>query len=122
MFESVYTTLPASDLGRAKRFYSEKLGLNPERELPAGVFYLCGETRFFVYPTEGKPSGTHTQMDLRTTDIEATVAELKARGVVFEEYDMPGIKTISSVATFGKDKVAWFKDSEGNLLSIAQFD
>jgi catechol 2,3-dioxygenase-like lactoylglutathione lyase family enzyme len=122
MFESVYTTLPVSDLERAKRFYSEKLGLTPEREVSAGVFYLCGGTRFFVFPSEGKPSGTHTQMDLRTADIEAAVAELKARGVVFEEYDMPGIKTVNSVATFGNDKVAWFKDSQGNLLSIAQFD
>jgi hypothetical protein len=57
-----------------------------------------------------------------THDIEADVAALKARGVIFEEYDMPGLKTINSVATIGQSKGAWFKDSEGNLLALGQFD
>jgi catechol 2,3-dioxygenase-like lactoylglutathione lyase family enzyme len=116
-----YTTLPAADLERAKRFYTEKLGLSPESEAPEGVFYRCGtDTRFLVFPSQGVGSGQHTQMSWTVDDIEAEVADLKARGVVFEEYDMPYLKTVNSVATMGPVKAAWFKDSEGNLLALAQ--
>src|SRR6266487_3339058 len=78
--------------------------------------------RFLVFPSGGTASGTHTQMTWNTTDIEAAVAELKARGVVFEEYDTSEVKTINSVATLGQSKGAWFKDSEVNLLALGQFD
>ena len=122
----IHTTLPATDLQRAKRFYAEKLGLTPETELPDmrdGLFYRCGGgTRFLVFPSPNAASGTHTQMTWKTNDIEADVTALKARGVVFEEYDMPGLKTVNSVATIGESKGAWFKDSEGNLLALGQFD
>jgi catechol 2,3-dioxygenase-like lactoylglutathione lyase family enzyme len=117
----IHTTLPASDLARAKRFYAEKLGLTLESETPGGVFYRCGGTSLFVYPSGGKASGTHTQLGWTVDDIEAEVADLKARGVVFEEYNSPDLKTINSVATTGPIKAAWFKDSEGNLLGLAQF-
>jgi catechol 2,3-dioxygenase-like lactoylglutathione lyase family enzyme len=122
----IHTALPATDLERAKRFYAEKLGLTPETELPDirdGLFYRCGEgTRFLVFPSPNDPSGTHTQMTWRTNDIEAEVAALKARGVIFEEYDTPEVKTVNSVATIGQSKGAWFRDSEGNLLALGQFD
>ncbi len=55
-----------------------------------------------------------------TNDLEGEVAALKARGVVFEEYDLPGLKTVNSVATLAQGKGAWFKDSEGNLLAVDQ--
>jgi hypothetical protein len=61
-------------------------------------------------------------MTWNTNDIEADVAALKARGVVFVEYDLPGLKTVNSIATIGQSKGAWFKDSEGNLLALGQFD
>jgi predicted enzyme related to lactoylglutathione lyase len=118
---SVHATLPAADLERAKRFYSEKLGLTPASEEPAGLFYEVGQTRFLVFPTRGRPSGEHTQAGFSVDDIAATVSELKGRGVVFEEYDFPGFKTVDSVATTGAVSAAWFKDSEGNLLGIVQF-
>ena len=119
----IHATLPAADLERAKRFYTEKLGLSPETEAPGGIFYRCGgDTRFLVFPSGGTASGTHTQMTWNTTDIEAAVAKLKARGVVFEEYDTSEVKTINSVATLGQSKGAWFKDSEGNMLALGQFD
>jgi catechol 2,3-dioxygenase-like lactoylglutathione lyase family enzyme len=122
----IHTALPATDLERAKRFYAEKLGLTPETELPDlrdGLFYRCGEgTRFLVFPSPNATSGTHTQMTWRTNDIEAEVAALKARGVIFEEYDTPEVKTLNSVATIGQSKGAWFRDSEGNLLALGQFD
>lgn len=117
----IYPTLPAADLERAKRFYAEKLGLTPESEDPGGVFYRCGaDTRFLLFPSQGVASGQHTQMSWTVDDIEAEVADLKARGVVFEEYDTPGLKTVNSVASLGPVKAAWFKDSEGNFLALAQ--
>jgi catechol 2,3-dioxygenase-like lactoylglutathione lyase family enzyme len=119
----VHTTLPAADLERAKRFYTEKLGLSPENEAPEGIFFLCGSgTRFIVFPSGGTASGAHTQLSWAVDDIKAEVADLKARGVVFEEYDTPYLKTVESVATTGAVKAAWFKDSEGNLLGMIQFN
>jgi len=118
----IHAALPAIDLERAKRFYADKLGLTPESEGPDGLFYRCGgSTRFLVFPSGGTASGTHTQMTWNTPDIEAAVADLKPRGVVFEEYDAPEVKTVKSVATLGQSKGAWFKDSEGNLLALGQF-
>ena len=84
-----------------------------------GLLYRCGEGSLFLfYPSQGESSGTHTQAGWLTNDIEAEVADLQARWVVFEEYDTPDLKTIKSIATVGPDKVAWFKDSEGNLLVV----
>jgi predicted enzyme related to lactoylglutathione lyase len=120
--DPIYASLPAADLERAKRFYAEKLGLTPESELPGGLFYRCGkDTRFSVFTSEGEASGTHTQALWLVEDVESAVAALKARGVIFEEYDVPSLKTVNSIATIGTAKGAWFKDSEGNLLSLAQF-
>jgi catechol 2,3-dioxygenase-like lactoylglutathione lyase family enzyme len=121
--DPIYPTLPAADLERAKRFYAEKLGLTPENELSGGLFYRCGkESRFSLFTSQGEASGTHTQAIWLVEDVESEVAALKARGVVFEEYDVPELSTVNNIATVGPAKGAWFKDSEGNLLSLAQFD
>ena len=118
----ITTALPAVDLERAKRFYAEKLGLTPESEIPGGFLYRCGgDTIFTLFTSQGAASGTHTQASWIVDDVEAEVANLKARGVVFEEYDTPSLKTIKSVASTGPAKAAWFKDSEGNLLVLLQF-
>ena len=103
----IHATLPAADLERAKGFYTEKLGLSPESEASGGIFYRCGAgTRFLVFPSGGTASGTYTQMGWTVDDLEAEVADLKARGVVFEEYDTPYLKTVDSVATTGPIKAA----------------
>ena len=117
----IHATLPATDLERAKRFYTEKLGLTAESEAPEGIFFRSGDTRFLVFPSGGTASGTHTQLSWTVDDIESEVAALQARGVNFEEYDMPSLKTINGVALMGPVKIAWMRDSEGNLLSVAQF-
>jgi predicted enzyme related to lactoylglutathione lyase len=118
----IYPSLPATDLERAKGFYADKLGLTPESELEGGLFYRCGkDSRFSVFTSQGKASGTHTQAMWLVEDVESEVAALKARGVVFEEYDVSSLSTVNSIATIGTAKGAWFKDSEGNLLSLAQF-
>jgi catechol 2,3-dioxygenase-like lactoylglutathione lyase family enzyme len=124
----VATRLPARDLNRARRFYSEKLGLEPIEERPGGLRYRCGHSYFALFDSAGAPSGTHTQMGWEVADIDAVVAFLRSRGVVFEEYDLPGFKTIDGIASIEGnypskgvgERAVWFKDSEGNLLGIGQ--
>src|SRR6266511_1599940 len=95
----VHTTLPVFDLPRARVFYENTLGIPPTTELPTGIFYECGErTRFVLSQTPGKPSGAHTQLAFVVGDIVSEVMELKARGVVFEEYDSPTLRTVDSIA------------------------
>ena len=86
------------------------------------LFYRCGEnTQFLLFPSEGIANGTHTQASWIVDDVEAEVAELKARGVVFEEYNTPSFKTVQSIAITEVARGAWFKDSEGNLIGLVQF-
>jgi catechol 2,3-dioxygenase-like lactoylglutathione lyase family enzyme len=124
----VATRLPVKNLERARRFYSEKLGLEPAEERPGGLCYRCGPGYFALFESAGAASGTHTQMAWEVVDIEATVATLRARGVVFEEYDLPGLRTVNGIAEIEGnypskgvgERGAWFRDSEGNVLGIGQ--
>jgi len=114
-------TLPAQDMARARKFYEQKLGFTPDEVGPdGGVFYKTGNTGFLVFPSMGKPSGDHTQLGLDVEDVTATVNELKKSGVKFEDYDIPGLKTQDGIADMGGSKGAWFKDTEGNLISIGE--
>src|SRR5262245_53120407 len=88
----VSTRLPAQDLARARAFYAEKLGLEPVEERPGGLRYQCGSGRFSLFESAGVASGTHTQMAWEVDDIVAVVAELRRRGVVFEEVDSKMIR------------------------------
>jgi catechol 2,3-dioxygenase-like lactoylglutathione lyase family enzyme len=94
----VATRLPAKDLERARKFYSAKLGLEPVEQRPGGLLYRCSSGCFALLESTGASSGTHTQMAWEVIDIEATVAALRMRGVVFEEYDLPGLKTVNGIA------------------------
>src|SRR5687768_15226226 len=124
----VATRLPAQDLERAKAFYSEKLGLDPIEERAGGLRYVCGGCEFAIFESAGRASGDHTQMGREVEDIEATVRDLRARGVVFEEYDFPGLETVNGIADIDGnypskgtgERGAWFRDSEGNMLGIGQ--
>jgi catechol 2,3-dioxygenase-like lactoylglutathione lyase family enzyme len=124
----VATRLPAQDLDRARRWYSEKLGLDPVEERPGGLRYRCGSTYFVVFQSMGKASGESTQMAWEVDDIAAVVADLKSRGVEFEEVDSPGMHTVNGIADIdgnypskGRgERGAWFRDSEGNLFGIGQ--
>ena len=124
----VSTRLPAKDLERARKFYSEKLGLEPVEERHGGLRYQCGGSSFALFESAGSASGTHTQMAWEVDDIATIVAALRARGVVFQEYDAPGLTTINGVAEIEGnypskgvgERGAWFRDSEGNLLSLGQ--
>jgi predicted enzyme related to lactoylglutathione lyase len=114
-------TLPAQDIARARKFYEQKLGLTPDEVGPdGGLYYKTGNTGFLVFASMGKPSGDHTQLGIDVEDVTATVNELKKSGVKFEDYDFPGLKTQDGIADMGGSKGAWFKDSEGNLISIGE--
>jgi catechol 2,3-dioxygenase-like lactoylglutathione lyase family enzyme len=120
--------LPAQDLERAREFYAEKLGLEPVEERPGGLRYVCASGEFALFQSAGRASGEHTQMGWEVDDIDATVRELRARGVVFEEYDLPGLKTVDGIAYIEGnypskgtgERAAWFRDSEGNMLGIGE--
>src|SRR2546430_8341603 len=92
------TRLPAQDLERARRFYAEKLGLEPADERPGGLLYRCASGEFALFEAAGASPGTFTQMAWQVDDIQAAVAALKERGVVFENVDLPGLRTVDGIA------------------------
>jgi catechol 2,3-dioxygenase-like lactoylglutathione lyase family enzyme len=117
------TMLPASDLERAKKWYADMLGFKPKSEDPAGVEYQAGDgTEFWVYPSQFAGSNKATAIGFISKDLTAEMKELKSRGVTFEEYDLPELKTVDGVAELGspEERGAWFKDSEGNILALFQ--
>jgi catechol 2,3-dioxygenase-like lactoylglutathione lyase family enzyme len=124
----VATRLPAQDLARARAFYAEVLGLEPVEERPGGLRYVSAGGEFALFESSGRPSGEHTQMGWEVDDIEATVRALRARGVMFEEYDLPGLETVDGIADIEGnypskgtgERAAWFRDSEGNMLGMGQ--
>lgn len=117
----VASMLPASDLKRARRFYKDMLGLDPAEETEADLTYRTpGGARFGIYETDNAGTAKNTAMCWETPDIDAEMADLRGRGVVFEDYDFPGLKTENGVATMDGEKAAWFTDSEGNILCLSQ--
>jgi catechol 2,3-dioxygenase-like lactoylglutathione lyase family enzyme len=124
----VASRLPAQDLDRARAFYAEKLGMKPIEEREGGLRYVGAQGEFALFASAGAASGDHTQMGWEVDDIEATVRELRGRGVVFEDYDLPGLTTVDAIAEIegnypskGRgERGAWFRDSEGNMLGIGQ--
>ena len=117
----IYAYLPAKDVARARAFYEGKLGFRPAEETAGGVAYtFANGTGCFLYPTPNAGTNRASQAFWRVDDIEREVADLKSRGVAFEEYDSPGMKTVNGIATAGGAKAAWFKDTEGNILAIIQ--
>ncbi len=117
----MYAYIPAKDVARARRFYEHKLGFKPREEFAGGVVYEFGEnTSCFLYPTPHAGTSHASQAFWQVSDVEKEVAELKERGVEFEDYDMPGEKSPSGVLDEGATKAAWFKDTEGNIMAIIQ--
>jgi catechol 2,3-dioxygenase-like lactoylglutathione lyase family enzyme len=119
----LHPVLPASDLDRAKRWYSEKLGLEPVREDEyGGAEYETGGATFLLYQSEFAGTNKATAAGFRVDDFDSAIAELRSRGVVFEDVDFGEFgSTVDGVMTMpdGNDKAAWFKDSEGNILSLS---
>jgi predicted enzyme related to lactoylglutathione lyase len=112
--------MPAQDLDRARNFY-EGLGFKGTEEAGAIVYECADGTGFMVFMSGGSSNGTHTQLGFEVKDLNAEMADLRSKGVTFEEYDMPGMKTENGVLRDpNMGSAAWFKDSEGNLISIFQ--
>ena len=111
---------PAVDLERARRFYADRLGLTPSEENPGGLTYAMGEgTELFVYQSDYAGQAGHTIAGFTVADIVAEVEELKSRGVTFEHYDLPELTWDGDIASNPEmGRVAWFKDSEGNIFAL----
>jgi catechol 2,3-dioxygenase-like lactoylglutathione lyase family enzyme len=125
----IATRIPVRDLTRARAWYSDKLGLEPSEERPGGLRYTLANGEFALFESAGTSPGTFTQMGFEVDDLEATVAELKERGVVFEDVDVPGLETVDGIAQVEGnypskgghgELAAWFRDLDGNMLGIGQ--
>jgi catechol 2,3-dioxygenase-like lactoylglutathione lyase family enzyme len=115
----VTTILPVVDVDRARRFYEEKLGLGAgTRTGSGGVLYRTGSGSFELSPRKEPTRNPYTVMSFEVPDVVREVRELEARGVAFEDYDLPDLKTVGHVCVLGSDKAAWFKDPEGNILCV----
>ncbi|WP_225993714.1 VOC family protein [Actinomadura rudentiformis] len=125
---AVATRLPAQDLERARRFYAEKLGLEVAEERPGGLLYNLRQGSFVVFQSTGRSAGEFTQMAFSVDDLDAVVAELRDRGVEFEEFDVPGLTTVDGIVEVEgnypskgtRERGFWFRDSEGNLIGVGQ--
>lgn len=116
---TVYTTIPTADLDRAMKWYESRLGLKPAEVRGDGARYMLGGgTGFLLYPTQNAGKAPNTLMSFVSADARAEIAALQAAGVVFEDYDMPGLKTENGVAMLGGSPGGWFKDADGNILGI----
>ena len=119
----VMANIPASDIARARDFYADKLGLTPAQEMAGEVlvYRTAGGTDFQIYRTDYAGQAGHTIAQWHVTDIGSQVRDLKAKGVTFEVYDMPGVQWDHEIASMeGMGRAAWFKDSEGNTMCIDQ--
>ena len=113
--------LPQQDMDTARSFYENTLGLKITTEEDGALLFECGSgTHVLVYQSFGASDGSFTQVGWSCTDFDREVADLRSRGITFEQYDMPGLKTDENgIAAMGDDRVAWFKDPAGNLLSLS---
>ncbi len=123
------TKVPVQDLDRARAFYQYKLGLTPVEEREGGLRYLCSSGEFHLFLSTGAASGTFTQLGFEVEDIGAAIADLRSRGVVFEEFEIPGVEVDENGIVRVEDNYPskgvgergiWFRDSEGNLLGLGQ--
>jgi predicted enzyme related to lactoylglutathione lyase len=116
----VEANIPASDLKRAREFY-DNLGLTPSAEFEgvAMTYKTTGGTSFNIYETEYAGQAGHTIAQWHVDDIQAEVDDLKAKGIRFEVYDLPGVEWDGDIASIpGLGHAAWFKDSEGNIMCL----
>ncbi len=117
-----YTSIAVTDLNQATDFYQNKLGLKklPTRMAGLALFEAGKGAQIFVYARDKAPKPDQTVLAFDVEDIETTIKELKKRGVEFKDYDTDQIKTVDSIATWGKEKAAWFSDPDGNIIALNQ--
>jgi len=116
---TAHATIAVTDVERAKKFYGEILGLRVKDERSDGVTYEAGAgTWFLVYPSQFAGTSKSTSMTFEVDDLDTAVKELREAGVTFEDYDMPGLKTVDGIAEIQGVRGAWFKDPDGNILAV----
>ena len=122
MFENTIAmaVLPASDLVRARKWWKDVFGIEPMRSADDGDFYVIGGIPVMVYETQFAGTAKNTALSLMTDDLERDMTALRVHGVTFNEYDLPGIKTVDGVVDMDGERGAWFDDSEGNIIALAQ--
>ena len=116
----VMPTLAVTDLARARQFYEEVLGFTPQGDVPDGVGYRAGSTSFLVYPSSFAGTNKATAMSFQVpVDVfDAEVAALRAKGLVFQTFEVEGITWDDGVASWGEGRSAWFEDPDGNILNV----
>jgi len=117
----VHPIVPAADVERARAYWEGILGFRPTTVLPTAVIYECLDSWFAISRSSGAGTSQATALAFMSEDLEADVADLKGRGVTFEEYDYPTLRTVDSIAQMAGFRAAWFKDSEGNIVGLVQF-
>jgi catechol 2,3-dioxygenase-like lactoylglutathione lyase family enzyme len=118
---ALYAYFPARNIARARKFYEDTLGFVPKQEINGGVVYAFGGgTAAFLYETPNAGTSKASQAFWDVKDVDLEIEALKRRGVVFENYDLPGDRSAAGAITDGGAKAAWFKDSEGNILALIQ--
>ncbi|GAA2040407.1 glyoxalase/bleomycin resistance/dioxygenase family protein [Agromyces tropicus] len=122
MFENSLASgvLPASDFERAQRFWHDVFGLDPVRTDVGGAMYVIGSVPVLVYPSEFAGTNRATAFSIMTDDLDRDMAVLREKGVTFLEYDLEEFKTVDGVVDMEGERGAWFEDSEGNIIAIAQ--
>ena len=113
-------SIPVGDMARAKQFYAEKLGLYLLIEHEFATVFGSPDCQIALVPSEDVARATYSLVTWVVDDIRAQMAALRQTGIEFEEYDFGNLKTVDGVAQFDDDFVAWFKDSEGNLLALTE--
>ena len=117
----LHASVATADPARSRAWYEAKLGLVPDQEDPGGVLYqFAGDRWLYVYQSASAGTAQNTVAGWTVADLVGEMAELRSRGVVFEDYDMPGLKTVEGMIDFGPAKVAWFKDPDGNIFELSQ--
>ncbi len=114
--------LPAADLDRAKEWWHDVLGRDPiHADVESGnLYYEVGGVMVLVYRTDFAGTAKNTAFNLVTDDLDRDATALRTHGVVFHEYDVPGLKTVDGIADLGDVRGAWFSDSEGNIIAISE--
>ena len=121
MLTEAHAVLPASDLKRAQEFYHNALDLDPSEVESENLLYrLDSGSTFEIYETGNAGTAQNTQMCFLTDGLDGDMARLRERGVTFEDYDFPGLKTENGVAAFGTTRTAWFRDTEGNFICLTE--
>lgn len=113
-------TIPARNLERARQWYADKLGFTPSGQMPGGYLYDCENSGFALYETEYAGTAKNTALSFTAEDFDREIADLRAKGIKFEDYDMGDLKTVNGIVTMDGTRGAWFKDLDGNILSIVE--